>query len=344
MNHTRRQFAAAALALGLTPLATPGRAQARPTPDVIAGGGAAGGWPAQSRVAYEQAAGQGADFLEGGLATSKDGALLIRSDNEISAATDVATRPEYAERRTTRVIDGVTREGWFTEDFTLPELKSLNLTGAPRDRRDTATLRPAILTLEDLMAIARAASVRQARVVGVCVTLLHPRYFASIDLPLEARLAQVVSQQGYNSPVAALMIASDNAASLKTLAGLTRARRIQILGPGPGGATPALSPEALTNLARQVWGVALPVDQVLDFSNPRAVKATNLVAAVQAAGLRAQAWPGLSGAPFPPPPFKSGDARRLLTVLFAAGVDGVCWDSAAPLSRARADGLAARKT
>jgi glycerophosphoryl diester phosphodiesterase len=336
MSQTRRQFAAAALALGVSPLAVPARAQTRPAPLLIARGGPAAGWPAQSRGAYEDAASQGADFLEAGLVPTKDGALVVRADNELSAATDVAARPEYAERRATRVIDGVTREGWFAEDFTLAELKSLALAGASRDHRTGGDGRATILTFDELTALARAACVSQTRVVGVCATLLHPRYFASLDLPLEARLAEAVSRLGYNSSAAAMLIASPDPVAIKTLSGLTRARRVQILSDDPQG----LALESLQALARQVWAAALPAGALLDLANPRAPKAADLIARAHVAGLTIQAWTGIGASPFPPPPFKPGDARRLLALLFAAGLDAAAADSPQLLTRARSDALA----
>jgi len=119
-------------------------------------------------------------------------------------------------------------------------------------------------------------------------------------------------------------------------------------GQGPTGApgvswADMLSPDGLASLARQVWAVALPVEAVLDLSNAKSPQATGLTAQAHMAGLMVHAWAGSGGAVFPPPPFKGGDARRLLTGLFAAGVDGVCGELAAPIARARADALNARR-
>jgi glycerophosphoryl diester phosphodiesterase len=358
MRQSRRQFAIGALAAAVAPVGLPLRAQTlrnegRPTPLVIARGAAAGG-PALGRAAYLSAIDQGADFLAGSLVSSKDGVLVVRDDDELSSATDVAAHPEFAERRATRVIDGVTREGWFTEDFTLAELKSLTLVGGPRDKRLAAADRPTVLTFEELIAIARAGCVSQARVIGVQAHLAHPTYFANLDLPLEPKLAQVIHAQGYNSPVAAMLVASEEPRALKVLSQLTTARRVQRIGAGSGPASSGptgapsvswadmLSPEGLASLARQVWAVALPAEAVLDLSNPRAPQATGLTAQAHMAGLMVHAWAGAEDTPFPPTPFKGGDARRLLTGLFAAGADGVCGDLAAPIARARSDALNAR--
>jgi glycerophosphoryl diester phosphodiesterase len=349
MRQSRRQFTISALAASLAPIGLPLRAQARATPLVIARGAAAGG-PALSRAAYLTAIDQGADVLAGSIVSSKDGVLIIRDDDELSGATDVAAHPEFAERRTTRVIDGAAREGWFTEDFTLAELKSLTLLGGPRDRRPAGAERPMILTFEELIAIARAGCVSQARVVGVQANLAHPAYFADLDLALEPKLAHVIQAQGYNSPAAAMLVASEDPRAIKTLSQLSSARRIQRIGTGSGPAgapgvswADMLSPEGLARLAREVWAVALPVEAVLDLSNPRTPQATGLTAAAHMAGLVVHAWAGSETAVFPPPPFKGGDARRLLTGLFAAGADGVCGDLAAPIARARADALNAHR-
>jgi glycerophosphoryl diester phosphodiesterase len=350
MRQSRRQFTISALATALATVGLPLRAETRAIPPLVIARGAAAGGPALSRAAYLTAIDQGADFLAGGLVSSKDGVLIVREDDELSGATDVAAHPEFAERRTTRVIDGVTREGWFTEDFTLAELKSLTLSGGPRDRRPAAADRPTVLTCEELIAIARAGCVSQGRVIGVQASLAHSTYFANLDLPLEPKLAHVIHAQGYNSPAAAMLVASDDPRALKTLGQLTTVRRVQRIGVGSGptgapgvGWADMLSPEGLSSLARQVWAVALPAEAILDLSNPKAPQATGFTAAAHMAGLMVHALAGSEQAAFPPPPFKGGDARRLLADLFAAGVDGVCGDLAAPIARARNDALNARR-
>src|SRR5665213_154435 len=121
MAVTRRRFSAlsfAALAAG------PARAQSE-TPIVIARGGPEDGAPRGTKGAYELAIRAGADFIYADLVATKDGALVARPDNELSASTDVASRAEFASRRTTKTIDGAQRSGWFCEDFTLAEIKTL---------------------------------------------------------------------------------------------------------------------------------------------------------------------------------------------------------------------------
>jgi glycerophosphoryl diester phosphodiesterase len=328
---TRRRFAASTLALGALAAAPRLRAQARRPAIVIARGGAAGGWPAGSRGAYDQAVADGADFLESGLVPTKEGVLIARQDDELSVDTSVASRPEFAERRTTRVIDGDTREGWFCEDFTLPEIKSLILL-APRGRSERPVpdkgARPEILTFDELMKLAQAASVRAARTVGVYASLLHPKYFARLDLPLEPNVAGAIRAQGYNSPAAALFVASDDADTLKALGDIIRARRVRRLRPGDG------RPDDLKGAAQGAVALAPPAEWVIDAANPKTLAATDFVAKAHEAGLAVHAW---AEDAFPPPPLKPGDARRALAALFAAGADGVCADLAAPAARARSD-------
>lgn len=336
----RREVAASILAAGAFALAGAARAQARRPALIIARGGPAGGWPAGSRGAYDQAASDGADFFESGVVPTKDGVLIARQDDELSGDTNVASRPEYAERRTTRVIDGDTREGWFCEDFTLPEIKSLTLTlPGGQDRRPAAAKaeRPMILTFDELTAAARTASVRSARVVGVYANLIAPKYFARLDLPLEQNLARAIGAAGYNSPAAAMFVASDDPDSLKALADLTRARRVRRWRPGPD----ASPPEDLKDAAAGAMTIALPAEWVLDLSDPKSLKVGGLVETAHNAGLSVHAWVGGAGDTFGPP-LKPGDSRRALTALFASGLDGVCVDLAGPAARPRNDAARGR--
>lgn len=133
MDLTRRAFALSSAALAASPaMATP---PAKPI--VIAHRGASGERPEHTSMAYRLAVEEGADFIEPDLVLTKDGHLVVRHENEIAGTTDVAARPEFASRRTAKVIDGQSIEGWFTEDFTLAELKTL------RARERLPQLRPA---------------------------------------------------------------------------------------------------------------------------------------------------------------------------------------------------------
>jgi glycerophosphoryl diester phosphodiesterase len=331
VNPTRRSLTVTSLAAAALAAGSP-RAQARRGAVVIARGGASAGWPAGSRGAYEAAIVEGADFLESGVVPAKDGVLIARADDELSVDTDVASRAEFAARRATRVIDGVTRQGWFCEDFTAAELKSLSLVLPGRkDARPTAQRgqAPAILTFDELIAIARLGSVRQARVVGVCARLVHPTYFATLELLIEPMLGKAVRAQGYNSPAAAMLLVGAEAQSLKALAEHTRARRLLAVE----GAADLEAAKGLTGL----YGLAAPAGAVLDTTNPKSLAARALVAEAHGVGLAVHAWAGGLDEPFPPAPLKAGDARRALAALFAIGADGVCADAAGPAAKARAE-------
>jgi len=177
-------------------------------------------------MAYRLAIAQGADYIEPDLVITKDGHLVARHENEIGGTTDVGARPEFAARKTTKVIDGQSITGWFTEDFTLAELKTL------RARERLPQLRPAntafdgqeaIPTFAEVVAIARSAG------VGVYPEMKHPRHFASVGLPFERRMADALKAEGLNSKSAKVFVQSFEIGPLKTLRSLTKARLIQLL-------------------------------------------------------------------------------------------------------------------
>src|SRR5687767_568657 len=128
------------------------------TPIVIAHRGASGYRPEHTLAAYELAIQMGADFIEPDLVSTRDGVLVARHENEISGTTDVAMHPEFAERRTEKVVDAMAVEGWFTEDFTLAELKTLRAReGMPQIRPDNAAYdgQFEIPTLQEVIDLAR---------------------------------------------------------------------------------------------------------------------------------------------------------------------------------------------
>jgi glycerophosphoryl diester phosphodiesterase len=162
----------------------------RPSTPVLVIGhrGACGYRPEHTRSAYELAIALGADAIEPDIVATKDGELVLRHENEISGTTDVARHPEFADRRTTKTIDGARVTGWFTEDFTWAELATLRaVERVPRVRQHSATfdgLDP-ILRLRDLLQILDAAP----RPVTLVAEVKHPAYFASIGLPLDELVA-----------------------------------------------------------------------------------------------------------------------------------------------------------
>jgi glycerophosphoryl diester phosphodiesterase len=192
-------------------------------PLVIAHRGASGYLPEHTLEAYALAIRQGAHFIEPDLVITKDGVLVARHENEISETTDVASRPEFAARRTTKTIDGKSVSGWFSEDFTLAELKTLRATERiPGIRPANAKHdgRYAVPTFDEVVQLAKREG------VGVYPETKHPGYFEAIGLPLEAALVEILGRHGYRK----VYIQSFEAASLKKLARMTDLPLVQLLG------------------------------------------------------------------------------------------------------------------
>ena len=199
---------------------------------IIAHRGASGDRPEHTLAAYKLAIDQGADFIEPDLVLTKDGVLVARHENEISGTTDVANHPEFADRRTTRTIDGVETTGWFTEDFTLAELKTL------RAKERLPELRPAnmrydgqfeIPTFEEIIALAKSEGARVGRTVGVYPETKHPGYFASIGLPHQAPLLEALDKAGWNAADAPVFVQSFEVGNLKALNAASDVRLVQLV-------------------------------------------------------------------------------------------------------------------
>ena len=164
----------------------------RPLPLVIGHRGASGYRPEHTRSAYELAITLGADAVEPDIVATRDGVLVLRHENEISGTTDVAQHPEFADRRTTKRIDGLSLTGWFTEDFTWAELSTLRATERlPQLRQASSSFDRAepILRLHDLLGILDAGAARTGRPIQIVAEVKHATYFASIGLPLDELVA-----------------------------------------------------------------------------------------------------------------------------------------------------------
>lgn len=237
-------------------------------PLIIAHRGASFERPEHTRGAYELAIAQGADFIEPDLVMTRDGVLVARHENEISQTTDVASRPEFADRHASRVIDGVSVSGWFTEDFTLAELRTL------RARERLPQLRPGnqahegedgILTFAEVIAIAAEASARLGREIGIYPELKHPAYFAARGFDMETALLADLDAAGLNREGAPVFIQCFEVEPLMRLRTRTPLRLVQLLGAGAPYDRPdwsmddILSPDGLARIA--TYADALGLDK-----------------------------------------------------------------------------------
>ncbi len=222
-------------ALVVAPSAEAQRTTARTLaePLVIGHRGASGYRPEHTLEAYRLAAEQGADYIEPDLVITRDGVLVARHENEIGGTTDVADHPEFADRRTTKVIDDVPLTGWFTEDFTLAELKTL------RAKERIPQLRPRntefdgryeIPTFQEVLDLRKRLSKRLGREIGVYPETKHPTYFRSIGLPLEDPLVHALRRNNLNRKKAPVFVQSFETGNLRLLDEELRVRLVQLFG------------------------------------------------------------------------------------------------------------------
>ena len=162
-------------------------------PLVIAHRGASGYRPEHTMAAYRLALALGADAIEPDIVATRDGVLVLRHENEISGTTDVASRPEFASRRTRKRIDGKALDGWFTEDFDWAELATLrSLERIPDVRRASATHggRAGILRLRDLVDLLETTVTARGRLPILVAELKHATHFDSVGMPLDELLVR----------------------------------------------------------------------------------------------------------------------------------------------------------
>jgi glycerophosphoryl diester phosphodiesterase len=295
-------------------------------PIVIAHRGASGHLPEHTLAAYELGARQGADYIEPDLVSTADGHLVARHENEISGTTDVAGRPEFAARRTTTTIDGVATDGWFAEDFTLAELKTL------RARERIPELRPGnaehdgryeIPTFQEVIDLAARLA------VGIYPETKHPTHHRAIGLPLEPALVDALRRNGLDHPGAMVFVQSFEVENLQMLRAELSVPLVQLLGPRG-----AAGPDALRAIAEYADAVGpnkvhiVPRDAA-DASLPP----TRFIEDAHAAGLLVHPYTFRRENTFLPAelrrgedPAAPGDLAAELRQFFALGVDGLFAD------------------
>jgi glycerophosphoryl diester phosphodiesterase len=205
-------------------------------------------------AAYELAARLGADYVEPDVVSTSDGVLVTRHENEISGTTDVAERPEFAERRTTKVVDGVEYTGWFTEDFTLAELRTLRAVERLPDVREENTVYDGLWqvpTLDEVLELRAELSRELRRDIGVYVETKHPTYFDSIGLSLEEPLVADLEEAGLDRRDAPVFLQSFETANLRELDEVVDVPLVQLLPPtgAPADLVAAGDPRTYADLA-----------------------------------------------------------------------------------------------
>src|SRR6266545_3522412 len=316
-------------------------------PLVVGHRGASGYRPEHTLASYELAIEMGADYIEPDLVSTKDHQLVARHENDITGTTDVASHPEFADRRTTKTIDGNPITGWFTEDFTLAELRTL------RAKERLPAIRPANTAFDGLYQIPTFQEVIDlAKRVGVGIypETKHPTYFDSIGLSLEEPLVATLHANGYRGRNALVFIQSFEVANLKELNRRTRVPLVQLLDAtgrpydfvvagDPRTYADLATPEGLAEIATYADGVGpnksliVPRDPDGNLLDP-----TSLVRDAHRAGLQVHPWTFRKENNFLPNDFRqgnpaspeflraTGDAPAEFRLFYRLGVDGLFSD------------------
>jgi len=245
----------------------PGAAPARPL--VIGHRGASGYRPEHTLAAYELAVRLGADAIEPDVVCSADGVLVLRHEPEISATTDVASHPEFADRRTTRTIDGVEHEGWFVDDFTLAELRTLRaLERIPAVRQENTLYdgHHRVATFDELLDLRARLSAETGRQIGLFPEIKHSTWFAGRGLPIEPALVDALDRAALNRPGSPVCVQSFETSNLAALRSALRVGLVQLLDDhgAPADLVAAGDPRTYADLATPAGfaGIARYADAV----------------------------------------------------------------------------------
>ena len=287
-----------------------------PRPIVIAHRGASGHRPEHTLEAYALAIAMGADFIEPDLVLTKDGVLIARHENEIGGTTDVATK--YPDRRTVKVIDGDSVAGWFSEDFTWDELRSVRAKERLEFRSHSYDGHFAIPTFAEVLALADSAGRRRGRAVGVYPETKHPTYFRGIGRPLEDRLLAALGARGLDRRDAPVFVQSFEAANLRMLRKQTRVRLVQLVSDAS---------QVTLNALREIatYADAVGVNTRLIVPAAAVATATSVTRDAHAAGLLVHVWTLRPERQFLAERY-NGDALAEVRELAALGVDGMFGD------------------
>jgi glycerophosphoryl diester phosphodiesterase len=294
-------------------------AAAPPSPLIIGHRGASGHRPEHTLASYRLAAEMGADYIEPDLVSTKDGVLIARHENEIGGTTDVAVK--FPDRKRTKTIDGQSIDGWFSEDFTLAEIKTLRATERLAFRSHDYDGRFEIATFEEVIVLAKQLGRELGRTIGIYPETKHPTYFRGIGLPLEERLLQALDKHGWNSREAPVFIQSFEAGNLRALRKQTTVRLIQLAATGA-----VVEGERLKDIATYADGIGPEKRLIIPVKPDGSVgPPTDLVARAHALGLLVHAYTLRIDKQFLPAGY-NGNAAEEFRQFRDAGVDGFFTD------------------
>ncbi|MYM26822.1 glycerophosphodiester phosphodiesterase [Duganella sp. CY15W] len=340
---------------GLPGVAPVGAGNGRPL--VFGHRGASALRPEHTLASYAKAIADGADYIEPDLVSTKDGALVARHEAFLSETTDIASHPEFASRKTRKTIDGETHEGWFVDDFTLAELKTLRaIERIPQYRPGSAQYNGMfqVLTFEEIIDFVAAESAARGRIIGIVPELKHSTYFASVGLPLEDRFLSILGAHDYTrrNPVE---IQSFEIANLKYLRGklgrranlrlmqLVIGENVRPMDVVAAGGTLTFAqmctPAGLRDIAQYADVVAPPTRSIIPLKKDGTLdQPSSLVQDAHQAGLRVEPWTFRPENHFLAADFRNsaGDAARNeagsiaeIKRYIAAGIDGFFTDDPA---------------
>ncbi|MGV0106102.1 hypothetical protein NSTCB13_04891 [Nostoc sp. DSM 114160] len=310
------------------------------SPIIIAHRGASGYRPEHTLAAYELAIALGADYIEPDLVSTKDGILIARHENEISETTDVAIHTEFAHLQTTKIIDGESKTGWFTEDFTLKELKTLRAKERIPQLRSQNTTYDGLFeipTLQEIIDLVKVKSAEINRTIGIYPETKHPTYFQSIGLALEAPLLATLTANGYQGANAPIFIQSFEVGNLQDLSTKTDLPLVQLLNESgkphdfvvSGCArtyADLVTASSLEEIAKYAQGIGIHKNLLVPRDNNGKLQSpTSLVIDAHAAGLLVHVWTFRNEDCFLPLDFQ-GNPQAEYELFFSLGVDGVFSD------------------
>ncbi|MDT0545264.1 MULTISPECIES: glycerophosphodiester phosphodiesterase [Streptomyces] len=327
-----------------------GKGHGLPVPTVIGHRGASGYRPEHTLGSYQLALDMGADIIEQDLVPTKDGHLVCRHENDITATTDVSAHPEFADRKTTKTVDGTALTGWFTEDFTLAELKTLRAKERIPGTRQRNTLydgRWEVPTFDEVLQWAEREGRKRGRRIWLYVETKHPTYFRKLGLGLEEPLAKLLRKYGRHKKDAALFLQSFEPSSIQRLRKLVDTPAVVLLSTinsrpwdfieanDPRTVADLVKPEGLKWIASYAQGIGPDLSVIIPrTADGKLGTPTSVVKDAHAAGLVLHPYTMRNENSFLPADFRRGtdpnaygDAFGAFKKYFETGIDGIFSDN-----------------